>query len=150
MRSKLRCNSIIIGIAILFFIAVPLYARQHDKESANTVYIETVITAVSSADLIISKERVSKSTSWFAKIFSPTSLEQRKENLITELCRETRADVLVDPQFTYKKRIFGGGRLTVSGYPARYKNFRAMTKNEIDTFIISSKYQTGKVVFINK
>jgi hypothetical protein len=79
-----------------------------------------------------------------------TSLEQRKTNLIVKLCREIGADVLVDPQFTYSKRIFGGGKLTVSGYPAKYKNFRAMTDEQINAFITTSKFDSNKVVFINK
>ncbi|MCM1153243.1 MAG: hypothetical protein NC328_06290 [Muribaculum sp.] len=122
-----------------------------DPEQLNrTVEINTTITAVTAADLDIKDVRVSKTDSWRIKIFSPTDLEQRKANLIVELCREVGADVLVDPQFTFTKRPLGGGKLTVSGYPATYKNFRSMTDNEVDAFITTPEYQQGKVVFINK
>lgn len=124
--------------------------RKKDQEPTNTVNIETTITAVSTAELNISDKRVSKTSSWGPKILSPTTIEQRKANLIIELCREVGADVLVDPQFTYSKRILGGGKLSVSGYPATYKNFRAMTDKEVDAFITTPEYETGKVVFINK
>lgn len=129
----------------------PLYARKpHEDKSRNTVDIETTITAVSTADLEIAEERVSMSKTWTMNFLSATSLEQRKSNLTIELCRKVGADILVDPQFTYSKRIFGGGKLTVSGYPAKYKNFRTMTEEEIDTFIVTPRYNKGKVVFINK
>lgn len=120
------------------------------KTQANVVNVETTITAVSTADLEIADKRVSKSATWTMNFLTRNTLEQRKANLIVELCREADADVLVDPQFTFTKRVFGGGKLTVSGYPAKYKNFRTMTDSEIDAFIITPEYNTGKVVFINK
>lgn len=148
MRSA-RTKSIIIT-TILAVIAISTEAKKTPTQSDRGVEVETTITAVSAAELIISDDRVSLSTSWGPKIISPTNLEQRKENLIVELCRKVGADVLVDPQFTYTRRILGGGRLSVSGYPAKYKNFRSMTDKEIDKFITSPEYNTGKVVFINK
>ncbi|MBE6318706.1 MAG: hypothetical protein E7081_07020 [Bacteroidales bacterium] len=136
-----------------FLIGGVFSAYAEDKEQqtlSNIVNVETTITAVSAADLEIADERVSKSTTWTLNFLSGTALEQRKANLIIELCREVGADVLVDPQFTYSKRMLGGGKLTVSGYPATYKNFRTMTDKQVDAFITSPEYNTGKVVFINK
>ena len=127
-----------------------LAQKSKTKKQQNLVNIETTITAVSAADLEIANERVSKSAVWTMNFLTGNTLEQRKANLIIELCREVGADVLVDPQFTFKKRMLGGGKLTVSGYPAIYKNFRTMTDNEIDAFISTPEYNTGKVVFINK
>lgn len=130
---------------------LPCQAKKRTPEPPPAeVKIETTVTAVSAAELDIADKRVSKSCNWHTKLFSPTSLEQRKTNLIVELCRQVGADVLVDPQFTYEKKILGGGKLTVSGYPATYKNFRAMNEAEVDKFIVSPEYETGKVVFINK
>lgn len=115
-----------------------------------TVDIQTTITAVTAAELDISETRVSMTDSWRIKLFSPTDLDQRKSNLIVKLCREVGADVLVDPQFTFTKRPLGGGKLTVSGYPAKYTNFRSMSDKEVDAFITTPEYKEGKVVFINK
>lgn len=123
---------------------------KNQQEVGNTVSVETTITAVSAADLEISDKRVSKTVTWTLNFLSGTDLEQRKANLIIELCRTVGADVLVDPQFTFSKRMFGGGKLTVSGYPATYKNFRSMTDKQIDAFVATPEYNTGKVVFINK
>lgn len=139
---------ILFCIGMLF--CIPTHAKKEKKAEIAAVNIETTVTAVSAAELTIAEKRVSKSCSWNVKLLSPTTLEQRKHNLTVDLCREVNADVLVDPQFTYEKRILGGGRLTVSGYPAVYKNFRAMSDKEVDAFISTPEYQSGKVVFINK
>jgi len=144
-------SSFIILCLILIFSSLSAFAEDKElQESSNTVNVETTITAVSAADLEIGDKRVSKSTSWTLNFLSGTALEQRKANLIIELCREVGADVLVDPQFTFSKRMLGGGKLTVSGYPATYKNFRTMTDKQIDAFVTTPEYNTGKVVFINK
>ena len=112
--------------------------------------IENRIVAVSGADLIISETSVSKSATWVTGLFSRTDLEQRKTNLINQLCREVGADVLVDPQFTYSKRFLGGGKLTVRGYPAKYKSFAPLTDEQIDSLLINPKFDSNKVIFINK
>lgn len=142
-------KTLIVTLCFLFFTCTA-FAGEKQETASNSVEVETTITAVTVAELSIGDKRVSKTTSWNLKFLSPTDLEQRKKNLITELCREVGADVLVDPQFTYSKRILGGGKLSVSGYPASYTNFRTMTEREIDAFIVSPEYQSGKVVFINK
>ena len=140
-------------VICVFFISgtFSMFAQKDNTQTDyNVVNVETTITAVSTADLEIADERVSKSDTWTMNFLTGNSVEQRKTNLIIELCREVGADVLVDPQFTFKKRFLGGGKLTVSGYPAKYKNFRTMSDKQIDAFITTPEYQTGKVVFINK
>lgn len=116
----------------------------------NMAQIENRILAVSGADLIISENSVSKSVSWVTSLFSRTDLEQRKSNLINQLCREVGADILVDPQFSYSKRFLGGGKLTVRGYPAKYKNFRPLSEEQIDSLLINPKYDSNTIIFLNK
>ncbi len=141
---------IVYFLTLINLFTLSANAQTNIEIPDKTVNVETTITAVTTAELNISDNRVSKTVTWGPKIISPTELDQRKANLIVELCREVEADVLVDPQFTYSKRILGGGKLSVSGYPAKYVNFRTMTDNEVDAFITSPEYKTGKVVFINK
>lgn len=152
---KFRLHQITVTLILFLSLTAPVLIlakdkKMQEKNPENVVNIETTITAVSAADLEIGDKRVSKTTTWGPKVFSPTSLEQRKANLIIELCREVGADVIVDPQFTYSKRFMGGGKLTLYGYPATYKNFRTMSESEVDSFITTPEYETGKVVFINK
>lgn len=133
---------------LLFFIASS--AEEKQENPYNAVPVKNVVTAVTMADVEVGSQRVEKSVSWKIKMLSPTDLEQRKENLQNELCRETGADFLVDPQFSYEKKILGGGKLTLSGYPAKYVNFRNMTEEEIKAFILNPESQVGKVIFINQ
>lgn len=61
------------------------------------------------------------------------SKKVKEQNAVAEALKKSGADILVEPQFTYtydKK-----GRLTaveVSGYPARYRNFRSVTKEDAE------------------
>lgn len=137
----------LISILICILVFSSLNAEKNQNTDLNIAPIENRILAVSGAELIISENCVSKSTIW---IFSRTDLEQRKANLVNQLCREVGADVLVDPQFTYSKRLLGGGKLTVRGYPAKYKNFRPLSEEQIDSLLINPKYDSNTIIFINK
>ena len=137
--------------SIICILAVFLVnAENNQSTDYNIAPIENKILAVAGAELEISEISVSKTITWITGLFSRTDLEQRKKNLINELCREVRADVLVDPQFTYSRRIFGGGKLTVRGYPAKYRSFRTLTEKEIDSLIVNPKYDSNTIIFINK
>ena len=144
-------KTILTIIIFLFFAGISVSGKKQENfNPGNTVGVETIVTAVTMADLIISENKVSKTVTWNMKLFSPTELEQRKENLIKELCQEVGADILIDPQFTFSKRILGGGKLTVTGYPAAYKNFRNLTEQEIERFVVNRDSLPGKIIFINQ
>lgn len=145
----LRLIALLFLMCILVYTSPDLYAEKK-TEPDNVAEVEVKVVALSYADLEIDEARVEKSTFWITKILSSSDIELRKTNLITELCRQVGADTLIDPQFIFKKRILGGGKLTVSGYPARYKNFRTMSQTEIDSLIISDKFGADKVIFINR
>lgn len=127
-----------------------LSAEEKQENPYYAVPVNNIVTAVTMADVEVGTQRVETSVSWKIKILSPTDLEQRKENLQNELCKASGADFLVDPQFTYEKKFLGGGKLTLSGYPAKYVNFRNMTEEEIEAFILNPESQAGKVIFINQ
>lgn len=151
--TRLARLSLLPLVLLTVCIVAPICVSAKEKTIAtsNTVDVETRVIAVSSADLDIGTRRVSKSVTWTMGFLTRTQLEQRKRNLVNELCRQCNADVLVDPKFTYKKRILGGGKLIVEGYPARYVNFRKMSQTEIDSLLLSPKYDDdNKVIFINK
>ena len=139
-------------ICILICILVPfcLIGKKNQNTDSNITQIENKIVAVSGAELIISENSVSKTITWVTGFINRTDLEQRKINLINDLCREVGADVLVDPQFTYSKRILGGGKLSVRGYPAKYRNFKPLSEIEIDSLLLNPKFDSNKVIFINK
>lgn len=61
------------------------------------------------------------------------AVEQQKKKAEAKLLEESKADVVVQPQYTITRRgIFRGGSVTVTGYPATYKNFRPMTKDDAE------------------
>lgn len=68
-----------------------------------------------------------------------------KGNIIAETLKETNADVLLEPQFTFEKVAYGERVLTVTGYPATYKNFRKATPADIEA--IKACNPNGKIKY---
>lgn len=147
-RTKLKKRGITLLLVALSGFAV--HGQKFETNSSNETYIENHILAVSGADLEIAPYRVSKSTTWIFNFLSPTELNQRKTNLINALCKDIGADILIDPQFTYTRRILGGGKLTVTGYPAKYTDFRSLSEKEIDSLILKKDTLENKIIFINQ
>ena len=90
------------------------------------------------ADLNVSQERVSKTVTFS----NMESIETAKNNVVRELLKERKADVLVEPTFesSTTNRIT---ELTVYGWPANYKNFRQIEESDI-------KFLEVKPHFIHK
>lgn len=102
-------------------------------KTATTVDVPNAISEYSAVDLNVSPSRISYT-------YRPSSDERRGGgrnvlNCAVQAALQTNGggDVLVAPQYTVikKKRLFGGKKIkevTVTGYPATYKNFRPVTK----------------------
>lgn len=108
------------------------------KASSSTAAIDAkVIQYPAVADLQV-KEKVEKTVTWpFRFIEEP--LRERKNNLVADILRSERADVMFQMQSTYTKRPFGQRTLTVTGYPATFKDFRNATDEDIKAFDILSQ-----------
>lgn len=126
------------------------YSQISYESESGEAFVKNQILAVTGADLDISPIKISKTVTWTLNFLSPLSIDQRKINLINDLCKEAGADILIDAQFTYKKRILGGGKMTVTGYPAKYRNFRSLTQTEIDSLILRKDTLQEKVIFFNR
>ncbi len=117
---------------ILMAAAVALSACSKQVFKTHTARVAGVPAKMESmtniSDLEVSEVKVTGSSS--DKILSK---KQKEENAIANALQKTGADILVEPQFTYtynKK-----GKLTsveVSGYPARYKQFRSVTREDAE------------------
>ena len=145
-------NFRILAICIAIFVSIfgtSAYAKKEKTQEGRSASVEHRVLGVAGADIEIGKERVSKSTTWTMNFLAPMDLETRKRNLIKSLCKSLRIDLLVDPQFTYSRRILGGGKLTVTGYPAKYVNFHNLTETQIDSVILKSEETESKAVFYN-
>lgn len=108
------------------------------KASSSTAAIDAkVIQYPAVADLQV-KEKVEKTVTWpFRFIEEP--LSERKNNLVADILRSEGADVMFQMQSTYTKRPFGQRTLTVTGYPATFKDFRNATDEDIKAFDILSQ-----------
>lgn len=148
-------NNIIKGVVIISILTTSFFVASGEKvleySTSNTAAVENRILAVAGADLDIAPYRVAKSAVWAFNFLSPVSLEQRKTNLVNALCKEVGADILVDPQFTYSRRVLGSGKLTVTGYPANYRDFRSLSETEIDSLILKKDTTLqNRIIFINR
>lgn len=78
-------------------------------------------------------ERASAETEWVRTplSFGHPSLEQMKQNLVAELVEQAGADVLLDVEYTYKRRLIGRCKLVVTGYPAKFGEFRKATPADL-------------------
>ncbi len=108
-------------------------------------------------DLTLAQKPVTASMEWnwtpFA--FMQQSLGERKENLIADILKKQGADVLVEPRYEFTKTTFGPRKLTITGYPATYKNFRPAGKEDLKAIhtaahIRQLKKQVNSENFIDK
>lgn len=89
------------------------------------------------ADLDISPVKITKTTSWYS-FFSTMSKATRQSNLTAEMLLEADADVLVEPNSIYKKEFPSHHTLTVTGFPAKFKNFRKATDKDLEALRIGN------------
>ena len=126
------------------------FGEVFENSVSHEANVENKILAVTGATLKIAPYRVSKSVSWVFNFLNPMDLEIRKINLTHALCQDVGADIIVDPQFSYSKRILGGGKLTLTGYPAKYEDFRSLSETEIDSLILKKNTPEDTIIFINR
>ena len=99
-------------------------------KTAQTQDVPVLINTSTAADLDISAERVTYTLAP-EKSIRKGGLQNVKEAAVQEVLQANgNADVLVDPMYVVKKGgVMGKIRsVTVSGRPAKYKNFRSMKK----------------------
>ena len=102
------------------------------------------------ADLEVSDQRVKLTLPIPQDPSILVSEAQYKENAIGELLEKHNADVLINPMF---KMEYRNGRLesiTVSGYPAKHRNFRTISYEEQTKYLIDkSKAENVPQIVIN-
>lgn len=78
--------------------------------------------------------KVEKTVEWPSVPFNigQPSLSDRKTNLVADVVKENGADILLEPQFKVELKVFGSNRLTVYGYPAKFKGFRKASASDIE------------------
>ncbi len=90
------------------------------------IYGSGVIQKPVIVDLNVSQTRVTG----YAKESSSESLETVKQKAVGDALKKANADVLVEPKFDTETKS-GYTTAFVSGWPATYTNFRAITPDDI-------------------
>ncbi len=81
--------------------------------------------------------------------FKDPSLDKLALNTVAELLKEKDCDVLLEPQYIYTKVPYGERTLTILGFPAKYKNFRKATTEDIKAIQSVSNTDITKVKVVN-
>lgn len=139
-------NHFIIALA-----AMALTSCSTVSHTASTSTVDTKICNLTVADLEVSTTKAAKTVDWKWSPLRSVSMSETKDNASGELLMEAGADVLVEPQYVVKRRgAFRGGSLTVTGYPATYRNFRSMTKADAEMIALANgTYVPGVPVIVD-
>ncbi len=106
------------------------------KTSPKSVDVETAVVQYPTvADLNV-QSKVEKRISWSWNPFKSENVSLAKSNLMADVLKEANADVLLEPQYTYTKVSFGQRTLTVTGFPATFKDFRKATAADLEALKI--------------
>lgn len=130
MKIAMRRNILFILIAAAGLLTSCTTMRQ---SSATSMTVESGIYQYPTvADLEV-KAKVEKQVQWNYVPFNwgEIPLQQRQANLIADIVKENNADILLEPQVTYVKHPFSWRTLTITGYPAVFKNFRKATEQDL-------------------
>lgn len=101
-------------------------------KTASVTAVDNSVKTYTVADLDV-KDKVSNSMTWSFAPFNwgEPRLSVAKGNLISETLKAANADVLLEPQFVFERTSYGQRTLTVTGFPAVYKNFRKPTDDDL-------------------
>lgn len=101
--------------------------------TSQTAAVDTQVYNLTVADMKVAAKKDSVTVDWKWNPLSTVSLSAQKQTATHTLLGKNEADVLVEPEYIVKRRgLFRGGSVTVTGYPATYSNFRAMTADDAE------------------
>lgn len=103
------------------------------KHTSSTATVENSVVALVMADMDVQPTKISKTMTWDYNPFKRVDINILKSNTTAQMLKEAGADALVEPEYVIEKRGFmRGGSLTITGFPAKYKNFHKMTSEEAE------------------
>lgn len=110
-----------VAVAITASISSCSFVPKADGYTATKVPVEVTLTSKNLVDLEVSPVKVSNMFVT-TKFIRDGGLENCKNAAVQDLLKKNgNADVLVAPEYNYDQDL---NTITVSGYPAKYKNFR--------------------------
>lgn len=119
---------ILLLLVTLFASCTTIKKTSSTADVASSVYTHPVV-----ADLDVMPVKAEKTFTWnfFPFNIGEPDIEDVKQNVTAELLAENGADVLVERQFIFTRETWGLRSMTVTGFPAKIKNFRNATPEEI-------------------
>lgn len=127
----MRTKTLSIAAAAVMALTMASCSSLHKTSQSAPVAVE-VAAYPTVAELEIEPVKMSRTVSWTWSPFNNTPLKVRKSNLMAEMVQEAGADIIVEPHYVVKTTFLGGGELTLSGYPAKYKEFHRATPEEVE------------------
>jgi len=104
------------------------------KKTSATAAVETAVVQYPVvADLDI-QPKITRTASWGFSLWGGLSTKERIRNLIADMVEESNADILLEPQIKTTRTFMnlGGGSVTITGYPASFKDFRKASEADLD------------------
>lgn len=105
-------------------------------KSGNLFY--SAIPATVTSDLKVSETKITGEATSSGSFFSQVEMEK---TAVAEALKKVDADILIEPQYEYKRVDGKLVSVKVSGYPAKYTNFRSVTPEDVE---ISNKLNYPK------
>ncbi len=116
---------------LLFFTAVLSLGSCSVQKSVTAksmdIYGSGVIHKPVIADLEVSSTKVTGTYN----VINGTLFDAAKNEAIALLIKDNNADVIVEPKFELVQTM-GSSKITITGFPATYKNFRPIEKADIE------------------
>lgn len=140
----MKLNRLFLGACVLVSMSACTTMRQ---STSTTLGIDSnVYQYPTVADLDV-HEKVETTVTWGFVPFNwgQPPLQQRKDNLTADIVKNNGADVLLEPQIVYTKQPYGTRTLTITGYPASFKNFRKATSEDLEALKVVTPAQETKV-----
>ncbi len=137
-----------IMILSVVAIAATLTSCTVSTRTASQGMVSTTLAAAVVSDLEVSNTKISYT-------YSPTKSVRKggKQNCINVAISEALAthggaDVLIETQEATIEKVKGGKvlRVTVTGYPAKYKNFKPVDEGTVKQGIVNGAFQKNSVV----
>lgn len=119
-------------LSILACVALLMGSCTTVKKTATSVPVSHTVAQYPTVTDLEVMPKVEASCEWFSLCNNSSKLMRKRGNLVAETLKSKDADVLLEPHFIIVKSGPFSRKVTVIGYPAKYKNFRKASASDIE------------------